>query len=187
MSTLLLFFKKTTVLQHSKECIILYFFTFVSCDWFQSIHIRIHIRLLDPCFKTGRLSVKWIGTTLSHLNRIKIIVYHFDICSIMLNYYICFSFLHLVFGEIQHIQFMNWFQNASIYRTITWSPKTFNQEFLVAIKKILESCIENHDQAQISQIIRSNYVISGLFWLYFQSAFHLSLAVLLCYQFSHCI
>lgn len=142
MSTLLLFFKKTTVLQHSKECIILYFFTFVSCDWFQSIHIRIHIRLLDPCFKTGRLSVKWIGTTLSHLNRIKIIVYHFDICSIMLNYYICFSFLHLVFGEIQHIQFMNWFQNASIYRTITWSPKTFNQEFLVAIKKILESCIE---------------------------------------------
>lgn len=44
-----------------------------------------------------------------------------------------------------------------------------------------------HPSGPVEWIIRSNNVISGLFSLFFQSTFNLSLAVLLCYQFSHCI
>lgn len=44
-----------------------------------------------------------------------------------------------------------------------------------------------HSSEPVEWIIRSNNVISGLFSLFFQSTFNLSLAVLLCYQFSHCI
>ena len=185
MSTLLL--KKTISLHHPRgnESWI-YFFTFVSCV--RVTHFTF-ASILDSLIRVSRRVGYPSGNKIGSIHTFCMSVPDLSNCGRFLHVQgISLTLKNPILCLGNPWKRHSWIdRNSCPFRPF---PNTFLWDTVLLawnIQTRIKCHWDLHSSEPVEWIIRSNNVISGLFSLFFQSTFNLSLAVLLCYQFSHCI